>query len=460
MKKVCFCGISGSGMSALAQVLKARGYEVCGSDRSFDQGKDKKNKKALESIGIKIFKQDGSAIDKNTDFLYVSTAVEDTIEDVKKAIELNVKIKKRSDLLAEIFSSYKYGIAVGGTSGKTTLTAMIGFILDQLKQKPTVINGGLLKNYQKQKGIQNVILNNGNICVIEADESDGSIEKYNPYIAVVNNITIDHKPIDELKKLFSDFIDRSHFAVVNLDCENSKELIKNKKVKTFSIKNPKADIFFSKIKPLKNGVSYEFMKKRFKLKLIGAFNVSNAAAAVLATSMLGIDPIKAAEVLQKFSGTKRRLDVIGTKKGISVIDDFAHNPDKVRASVSALRDYKGRLLIMFQPHGFSPMRMMGKEIIESFASLMNKNDMLFMPEIFYAGGSVKKDISSIDLINYGKSLGLKAFFYQSRDEIKNQIVKLSKKGDRIVIMGARDNSLTDFCKSILKEIECSKKEIK
>ena len=337
---------------------------------------------------------------------------------------------------------------------------MIGFILDQLKQKPTVINGGLLKNYQKQKGIQNVILNNGNICVIEADESDGSIEKYNPYIAVVNNITIDHKPIDELKKLFSDFIDRSHFAVVNLDCENSKELIKNKKVKTFSIKNPKADIFFFFFFPLKNGVSYEFMKKRFKLKLIGAFNVSNAAAAVLATSMLGIDPIKAAEVLQKFSGTKRRLDVIGTKKGISVIDDFAHNPDKVRASVSALRDYKGRLLIMFQPHGFSPMRMMGKEIIESFASLMNKNDMLFMPEIFYAGGSVKKDISSIDLINYGKSLGLKAFFYQSRDEIKNQIVKLSKKGDRIVIMGARDNSLTDFCKSILKEIECSKKEIK
>ena len=452
MKKVCFCGISGSGMSALAQVLKAKGYEVCGSDRSFDQKKDQKNKKALEQIGIKIFKQDGSAVDKNTDFLYISTAVEDSIPDVKKALELGVKIKKRSDLLSEIFSTYQYKIAVGGTSGKTTLTAMIGFILDRLNKKPTVINGGLLKNYQKQKGIPNVILNNGDIIVIEADESDGSIEKYTPYISVVNNITIDHKPINELKKLFSDFVNKAKFGVVNLDCENSQELIQNKKVKTFSIKNPKADIYFSDIKPLKHGVSYKFMGKRFKLKLIGDFNVANAAAAVLTTSLLGIKPDQAAEILEKFSGTKRRLDVIGTKKSVTVIDDFAHNPDKVRASVSALKDYKGRLIIMFQPHGFSPMRMMGRQIIENFAKLMDKNDILFMPEIFYAGGSVKKDISSIDLIDYGKSLGLNAKFYQTRDEIKKQIVKTAKKGDRIVIMGARDNSLTDFCKSILREI--------
>ncbi len=453
MKKVSFCGISGSGMSALAQVLKSRGYDVSGSDRSFDQGKDEKNKKALEEIGIKIFKQDGSAVNKNTDFLYISTAVEDSIPDVKKALQLGVKIKKRSDLLSEIFSGFKYGIAVGGTSGKTTLTAMIGFILDRLGKKPTVINGGLLKNYQKQKGIENVILNNGNIAVIEADESDGSIEKYNPYIAVVNNITIDHKPIVELKKLFSDFINRAKFGIINLDCENSKELIKNKNVKTFSIKNPKADIYFSDIKPLKHGVSYKFMDKRFHLKLIGSFNVSNAAAAVLATSMLGINPKDAALVLEKFSGTKRRLDVIGTKKSITVIDDFAHNPDKVKASMSALRDYKGRLIVMFQPHGFSPMRMMGKEIIESFHQTMNKNDVLFMPEIFYAGGSVKKDISSKDLIEFAKSLNLNAFFYQTRDEIKKQIIKIAKKGDRIVIMGARDNGLTDFCKSILKEIK-------
>ena len=453
MKKVSFCGISGSGMSALAQVLKAKGVEVSGSDRSFDQGKDVQNKAALENVGIKIFKQDGSAVDKDTDFLYISTAVEPTIPDVKKALDLGIPIKKRSDLLAEIFSEFKYGIAVGGTSGKTTLTAMIGYILDVLGQKPTVINGGLLKNYENQKGIPNVILQNGNICVIEADESDGSIEKYTPYIGVVNNITIDHKPIEELKKLFSDFVNRSKFGVVNLDCENSKELLGLKNIKTFSIKNKSADIYLSHIKPVKNGISYQLKDKTFTLKLIGAFNVANAAAAILTTSLLGVDVFEAAQALQNFTGTKRRLDVIGSKNNITVIDDFAHNPDKVKASVSALRDYEGRLLIMFQPHGFSPMRMMGRQIIESFASTMQKEDILFMPEIFYAGGSVTRDISSKDLIDYGKSLNIKAEFYQTRDEIKEILIKIAKPGDRIVIMGARDNSLPDFCKDILKGLK-------
>ncbi|MBR2299591.1 MAG: UDP-N-acetylmuramate--alanine ligase [Alphaproteobacteria bacterium] len=453
VKKVSFCGISGSGMSALAQVLKAKGFEVSGSDRSFDQGKDEKNKKALEDIGIKIFKQDGSAVQKDTDFLYISTAVEESIPDVKKALQLGVKIQKRSDLLAQIFGEYKYGVAVGGTSGKTTLTAMIGYILDVALKKPTVINGGLLKNYSGQKGIENVILNNGDIAVIEADESDGSIEKYTPFISVVNNITIDHKPINELKKLFFDFAIKAKYAVVNADCENSKELLTLKNAKTFSIKDEKADICLSNIKPLKDGVSYQLKGKTFHLKLIGAFNVSNAAAAILTTSLLGVDVFKAAEILQNFSGTKRRLDVIGSKNNITVIDDFAHNPDKVKASISALKDYEGRVLVMFQPHGFSPMRMMGHQIIESFASTMDKDDVLFMPEIFYAGGSVKRDISSKDLIEYANSLNLNAEFYPLRDDIKNRILEITKQGDRIVIMGARDNTLPDFCKSILEEIK-------
>jgi len=452
MKVVSFCGISGSGMSALAQVLKAKGYVVKGSDRSFDQNKDLQNKKALESLGIEIFKQDGSAVDKDTDFLYISTAVEESIPDVKKALDLGVRIKKRSDLLSEIFQSYPHGVAVGGTSGKTTLTAMIGFILDKTGKKPTVINGGILKDYENQKGIANVILNDGDICVIEADESDGSIEKYTPYIGVVNNITIDHKPIEELKKLFSDFLGRAHYGVVNLDCENSKELLKLKNVKTFSIKNEKADIYLSRIKPLQNGVSYELKGKTFKLKLIGAFNVANAAAAILATSLLGVDVFEAAKTLEGFSGTRRRLDFIGEKNNITVIDDFAHNPDKVKASVKALREYEGRLIVMFQPHGFAPMRMMGRQIIESFALNLKKDDILFMPEIFYSGGSVNRDISSKDLIDYAKSLGTQAFFFENREKIKNEIVKKAQKGDRIVIMGARDNSLTDFCKSILEDL--------
>ena len=455
MKKVSFCGISGSGMSALAQVLKAEGYEVSGSDRSFDQGKDAEQKNALENIGIKIYPQDGSAIVQDLDCLYVSTAVEDSIPDVKAALDKHVPIKKRSDLLAEIFNAHKYGVAVGGTSGKTTVTAMVGFVLDSLGKKPLVINGGLLKNYADKPGIPNVILNFGDICVVEADESDGSIEKYNPYVAVVNNVALDHKSLAELQKLFADFVSKAMSgAVVNLDCPNSKMFLnKNAHVVTFSVINPQADVYAYNIKPLPDGVVYEMDGKVFKLKIPGRFNVANALAAMAVCQFFGIDKFEAAAVLEKFAGTKRRLDVVGSQNNVTVIDDFAHNPSKVAASMSALRDYDGRLLIMFQPHGFSPMRMMGKEIIQSFAQAMSPNDRLFVPEIYYAGGTVKKDISSRDLIDYAVSLGVKAEFYQTRDEIKTRLLELAKPKDRIVVMGARDNTLSDFCRQILEELK-------
>ena len=157
MAKTSFCGISGSGMSALAQILKHQGHEVRGSDRSFDQGKDQANRNALEAMGIKIYPQDGSAITDDLDTLYVSSAVEDSIPDIKAALSKNIPVKKRSDLLAEIFHQYPHNIAVGGTSGKTTVTAMIGYILDKLGHKPTMINGGLLLNYADMPGIPNII---------------------------------------------------------------------------------------------------------------------------------------------------------------------------------------------------------------------------------------------------------------------------------------------------------------
>ena len=286
MTKVSFCGISGSGMSALAQILKLRGNEVYGSDRSFDQGKDEANKKALEEIGIVIKPQDGSAVADNLEMLYVSTAVEDSIPDVKAALEKNIPIKKRSDLLAEIFHQYPYNIAVGGTSGKTTTTAMIGYILDTLGKKPCVINGGLLLNYTGRKGIPNIIYNQGDICVIEADESDGSIEKYHPYVALINNITLDHKPVEELRKLFADFARRARGGVVvNADCEACADIRSPDKTNlTFSIEGRSADFSADHIRPLPDGTEYKFDGRTFRLKLIGRFNVANALAAIAAVA--------------------------------------------------------------------------------------------------------------------------------------------------------------------------------
>lgn len=455
MAKIGFCAVSGSGMSALAQVLKYKNHEIYGSDRSFDQGKDTKNKQALSDIGIKIYPQDGSMAEAGLSVLYASTAVEDSVPDIKRAKELNIPIKRRSDLLAEIFASYPYNIAVGGTSGKSTVTAMIGYILDKANFKPLVINGALLKNYENNKGIPNVILNNGKYCVIEADESDGSIEKYTPYISVINNISLDHKSLEELQALFCDFAKKGKGgAVINKDDMNSSVLAPcNPKTVTFGIKDKNADFYASDINAIQGGTTYTFRNKTYQLNLIGAFNVANAMCAVACCSLLGVPPESACTILESFLGTKRRLEVLGSSSGITVIDDFAHNPDKVNASMSALKSYKGRLIIMFQPHGFSPMRLMGKEIMENFAKHMDKEDILLIPEIFFAGGTVKRDISSADLVAHTKEKGGNALFFETRNELKQHIIKIAQSGDRIVLMGARDNSITDMGFELLEKLK-------
>ncbi len=456
MNKVGFCAVAGSGMSALAQILKHKNNDVYGSDRSFDLGQNQKYKQALSGIGIKIFPQDGSMLDKDFTALYVSTAVEDNVPDIKRAKELNIPIKRRSDLLAEVFSSYKYNIAVGGTSGKSTVTAMIGYILDKAKAKPLVINGALLKNYENYPGIPNIIYNDGEYCVIEADESDGSIEKYTPYISVINNISLDHKSISELQQLFGDFAQKAvKGAIINKDCPNSADLIsRNPHAVTFSITDTSADFYADNITAIPDGTTYNFRNKTYRLNLIGSFNVSNALCAIACCSLLNITPKTSCEILQSFLGTKRRLEILGkTQKNITIIDDFAHNPDKVNASMSALKSYSGRLLIMFQPHGFAPMRLMGKEIMDSFLRHISPNDVLMLPEIFFNGGTVVRDISSRDLVNYTRRHQANAHYFTTREELKQYILQIAQPNDRIVLMGARDNSITDMGYELLEKLK-------
>lgn len=454
MKKVSFCGISGSGMSALAQILCHMGVKVRGSDRNFDLQRDLKTKKALESLGIQIYPQDGSAIDESLDFVCASTAVEDTIADIKAAKNKNITIITRPQLLAQIFHSYKYGVAVGGTSGKTTVTAMIGYILDKSGKKPCMINGGLLRNYENAEGIPNIIYNKGKICVVEADESNGSIDLYNPYISVVTNISKDHKTLSELSELFQNLATRTSYGmVINADYELCKKISYGGKKVYFSLSDKTADFYASDIQPLPDGTQYVLNNKKYRLSMIGKHNVANALAAIAVCEMLGVDRQLAAETLETFYGTKRRMEIIGSKKSVTVIDDFAHNPDKVAATVQALRQYNGRLIVVFQPHGFEPMRQMGREIMDTFKKYLSSQDILLMPEIFFVGGTVNKDISSEDLIEYVQEQGLKnAHFVNDKKQAKDFILQNVQPNDRIVVMGARDSALTDLCQQILEEI--------
>ena len=454
MKKYFFCGIGGSGMSALALALKYKGTEICGSDRSRDAGLYADKFEKLKKQGIRLFDQDGSGIDENTDALIVSSAVEETIPDVIKARELNIPVRTRAELLAEFFHEHN-GIAVGGTSGKTTTTGMIGHILRENGLDPNVINGGVMLNYPNSMGLGNVIAGNGSFCVIEADESDGSIELYRPAVSVVTSISLDHKPIDELKVLFADFVARASVgAVLNADNEDTLALKeKNDNVLTFSVRGANADLKAENIVPQENGTEFTLDGERIFLPVIGRHNVANALAAVATVEMIGITRTQAINALTSFKGIHRRLETVGTtKKGISVIDDFAHNPEKIAATLAALKEYDGRLIVIYQPHGFKPTKMLRSGIVEAFDKGLSLDDTLIMQEIYYAGGTAQKDISSADLVKDLEKTGKRVHFIPNRKKIISLVKGLASKGDRIVIMGARDETLSDFARSIYEAI--------
>lgn len=454
MKKYFFCGIGGSGMSSLALALKNRGDDISGSDRAYDAGGAKEKFEILKNQGLKLFPQDGSGLTEDTDALVVSTAVEETIPDVVKARDLNLPIMTRARLLAEFFND-RNGIAVGGTSGKTTTTGMLGHILRQSGIDPTVINGGVMLNYPDSLGTGSVLAGKSSFCVIEADESDGSIELYKPAVSIVTSITLDHKPLEELRVLFGDFVEKAGVGAVlnadNADCLALKD--RNPTVLTFSTEGNPADLQALDITPAENGMDFTLDGQKAHLPVIGRHNVANALAAIAAAELIGVTQAQSIEALATFKGIRRRLETVGTtKKGVTVIDDFGHNPEKIAASLSALKEYAGRLIVIYQPHGFKPTKMMRAGIVEAFDKHLSMDDTLIMQEIYYAGGTAAKDISSADLVRDLEKTGKRVHFIPDRKKIVSLVKALAAKGDRVVIMGARDESLGAFAKTILDSI--------
>lgn len=447
-KTFFFCGIGGSGMSAIAEVLLHQGYGVCGSDRSRDRGQNPELYARLSALGAQLYAQDGSGI-ADADTLVVSSAVEPSIPDVQVALSRNMPILKRAEVLAWLFNQGA-GIAVGGTSGKTTVTGMIGHILVCAGRNPTVINGGAMLS----AGQANAICGDPRLPVVEADESDGTIVLYDPTVAVLTNISLDHKPLEELETLFGDFCARAKdAAVVNLDCAHSAALTKRMHRRVaFGVENPGADVNATDVALLPDGVRFSVGGAPCRLQVPGRHNAANAAAAIAAVGAVGVDVTEATAALGSFLGIGRRLQVVGEAGGVVVIDDFAHNPDKIAASLAALKAQPGRLLVVFQPHGYGPTRFLKAGLIASFAQGLGTADWVVMPEIFYAGGTAQKDISSRDLTDGIAALGRQAVFVPLRSEIVEWLAREVRSGDRVVVMGARDDTLTAFAREILARV--------
>jgi UDP-N-acetylmuramate--alanine ligase len=452
IKQPFFVGIAGAGMSAIAQYLQGTGLLVSGSDRFFNEGKAGDIKKKLEADGIRCFLQNGEGINSDADLVVVSTAIEDTVIEVKKAKELQIPIIRRSELLA-LIAATKKTIAIGGTSGKSTTTGMLFDIMRHAGKHPSVISGAGLVDLIKAGKIGNAFVGNSEWLIIEADESDGSIVQYHPEIGVLLNIEKDHKELDELVKVFEIFRNSSNLFSVNKSNSYAGKLSKNVK-NDFSFDDADVDAGFKATAFRQNGfdISYQVNGQYFKLKILGRHNMENAVAATAAAALAGVSLGDAASALEKYQGIYRRAQVLGQKNGIWVVDDFAHNPVKCAAAITACQPVSEKVVAWFQPHGYTPTKFLRKEFVDEISHALREQDEIWMSEIFYAGGTAVKDISALDLINDIKGLGKKAYFVEDRKMFLKEARSHLSNGTTLLLMGARDPSLEQFGKEIFEQL--------
>jgi UDP-N-acetylmuramate--alanine ligase len=454
-----FCGIGGSGMLPLALILRAHGKRVSGSDRALDQGRLAEKFEFLRANDIALFAQDGSGVTRPDMVVVTSAAVEETIPDVQTARRVGAKLMPRAELLAELFNAAPNAIGVAGTSGKSTTTAMIGWVLQATGHDPTVMNGAVMNNFVTPHiPFASALVGKSDIFVSEIDESDGSIARFSPRVAVLNNIALDHKPMDELRSLFRAFVAKSELAVVNLDNDEAMALVGARQILTYSLASTKADLVAGSIEPTPDGIVFDVGERnapasvKVRLRVPGRHNAANALAAIGAARAAGVPLAEAGEALGTFTGVRRRLEVVGTAGGVTVIDDFAHNRDKIAATLATLHDFPGRLLVMFQPHGFGPLRLMKDDLIRCFAANLRSEDVLIMPEPVYFGGTTDRSVSSIDIVKAVAARGRNAHMYLDRAQCGDKLIELAKAGDRIVVMGARDDTLSEFARELLSRM--------
>lgn len=446
-QNVFFIGVAGVGMSAIAQYLKGIGKEVSGSDRYFHPGEHNKTKEQLEAEGIKCFLQDGSGITKKTDLIVVSTAIEDTVYEVQKAKELGIPIIKRSELLSIIAKSKKT-IAVAGTSGKSTTSAMLYQILLDAQLEPSIISGAGLTSIIKQGKIGNAAVGKGEWLIIEADESDGSVVQYEPEIGLLLNIDKDHQEIDELIELFIVFKSNTNgLFIVNQSNTLAKSLSANSK-NDFGFENENAGYSAENFHQNGLALTFEVLDQKFQMNSLGQHSVENATAAIAVAHQIGIDLKTCAESLAKYEGIYRRHQILGQKNGVWVIDDYAHNPAKCAASIKACQPLAEKVIAWFQPHGYGPTRFLKNDFIDEISDALRPQDEIWMSEIFYAGGTAIKDISANDLIEGIKEKGKNAHFIEDRNQLLEALKPELKPGTVLLLMGARDPTLESFCKKL------------
>eukprot|EP01037_Dinobryon_pediforme_P007830 gene7830-7897_t len=457
-----FCGIGGSGMLPLALILRRLGATVAGSDRSRDQGRTPEKFAWLESLGIVLHPQDGNGIVSPGQVLVASAAIEDSVPEVVAARALGLARLSRADLLAALFNRAARPIAVAGTSGKSTVTGMIGWILTEARRDPTIMNGAVMKNFvAPDTPFASARVGQGDDFVAEVDESDGSIALYRPAIGVLGNVSLDHKSLDELRVLFGDFVARCGAVAINADDAESMALAPRARATLTFGMGPDAVIAAdpASIRETPTGIAATVIDRRsderHALTLIvpGRHNLMNALAALAGADLAGVPLALAITALGRFAGLARRFDIVGTSAGgVTVIDDFGHNPEKVAATLATLRAHPGRVIALFQPHGYGPLRQMGAELADVLATRLTKDDRVILTDPVYFGGTVDRSVGSERIAGLINAAGGHARHIPARADAGAAIIAMARAGDRVVVMGARDDTLAIFAADILARL--------
>jgi len=440
-----YAGLGGSGMSAIAQFQAMTGGTVSGSDRAFDHGERRELRAHFEALGIHVFSQDGSGVGPDCAALVVSTAVEEQVPDYVAAKANAIPIVHRSEMLA-FFVAGRRSIAVTGTSGKSTVTGMIFEILRGSSRDPSVITGGDLPVLQADGLVGNAFAGESDLLVVEADESDGSLVRYTPAVGVILNLQRDHKEMNEVAAMFATLRARTRETLVIGDDESLDPFAGG--ALRFG-RSPRADVRGEDVALEAASSRFRVEDTTFTLPVPGAHNVMNALAAIAACRAVDVPLADMVAPLSRFAGIGRRFQTIGRARGIEVIDDFAHNAEKIAAAIRTAKLRGRRVLAIYQPHGYGPTRFLRQDFVRTFAHELSPEDRLWMLEVFYAGGTATRDFSAADIVEEITARGTCAAFAPSRDWLIRRIAEEARDGDVVLVMGARDPSLTAFAGALL-----------
>ena len=425
-------GVAGVGMNPLAQALLAAGWEVTGSDRYLDSGQDLAVIPKLQRAGVRFFPQDGSGVTPHTQAVVASTAIEPDNADLAAAARLAIPVVHRSVMLARLCEGREC-IAITGTSGKTTVTGMAGFLLEQLGDDPTVVNGGVVANWETDTAIGNVRAGRSGRWVIEADESDRSLLNFHPDWAIITNISADHFPLDETRALFAAFAAQVKRGIVGREGEPA----------PWRGLRPRLSA---------DGSRFAYGGQEFHLPLLGAHNAENALQAIVLCERLGHRLDRIAAALAKFRGIRRRLDVAGTGGGVTVIDDYAHNPAKIRAAWEAVAPYYRRVLAVWRPHGFGPLSKMYGDLKALFTEMGRTCEALYLLPVYYVGGTATGSVTSEMLAKELAEAGAPVELAADYDDLVRRIAARARPGDVVLSMGARDPDLPALARRLVERL--------